>query len=267
MKKMSVCISHLCQSVASVTLLCISLYFSVTVRAQLEKQDSTFKKWEVSFDLKPLFRSDQPYNVFIARNLTEKTSIRLGLSVADWGNTRDTSFFNQLTYIDTVLANAGGQSRLKMISHFNLAIKVGLKYELKKGIVSIYGASDLGLQLQHYNFDAGGGSGAAGIGADTITLQGFQALTYLRTQTTQVNLIQSLGLKYKINQNLSFSIETSLRFGLSESSYSSGMQPFDNPYKGGVTTILTTLVSNTGSQRNFSIEMLPFAGLYLNYHF
>ena len=59
------------------------LILTTTASAQIELKDNTtavpFHKWEVGVDLKPLFRSDEPYNIFVKRYLTERQALRLGL--------------------------------------------------------------------------------------------------------------------------------------------------------------------------------------------
>ena len=76
----------LCTSSTSGKGMCVAVFIlliSVSGFSQswISKNDSSsvvFKKWEVSLDLKPVFRADQPFKIFIAKNLTERSAIRFG---------------------------------------------------------------------------------------------------------------------------------------------------------------------------------------------
>ncbi len=57
--------------------------FSDFAFAQTALQDSSFHQWEVSVDLKPLFRQDQPYTLSVKKYLTERKAIRFAIGTGN----------------------------------------------------------------------------------------------------------------------------------------------------------------------------------------
>ena len=270
MKKMSVCIPLFCKLIASVTLLFVSLYFSATIKAQSEKQDSAFKKWEVSFDLKPLFRSDQPYNVFIARNLTERKAIRVGLSVVDWGKTKDTVIYSQMT-LDSNNRNSIGFGQFKVgdKTKFNFAFSIGYRYEFSKGKICLYSSTDIKYKKKYQNSVYPVSTSSLGDvsqpAIDTLTFQGYNSLSDLISETQSLFLIQSLGIRYYVNKSFSFSIESSLLFGYTKFKYAeTHLAALIYPYSTGR---FDTTTANVENSQEYSFQFQPILGLYLNYHF
>ena len=84
MKKLLMTLCASTPSVKGIYTALFILILSTSAFAQFELKDTThnipFHKWEVSVDLKPLFRSDEPYNLFVKRYLTETKVLRFRLS-------------------------------------------------------------------------------------------------------------------------------------------------------------------------------------------
>ncbi len=235
------------------------LILSTSAFAQFELKDTThsvpFHKWEISVDLKPLFRSDEPYNVMAKWHFTDRKALRFGISMADYSKTQDTSWITEkrvgTIQYDQYTRNIGKK--------MNWAIKLGYQYEFKQGKISIYTASDFEWDTESIDFQTPFQFKGELIDQGAIQpFIGYQSIYLLRSRNTILNLIQSLGIRYHINSYLSCAFETALVGQYKKWGYHIFEDPYISPY-----FIKSTIKG--GSETHFILK--PLMGLFLNYHF
>ena len=236
------------------------LILTTTASAQIELKDNNtaipFHKWEVGVDLKPLFRSDEPYNVLVRWHFTERKAVRLGLGVADYSKTKDTFWIverklNTIQY-DQFTRNNGKK--------MNWAIKLGYQYEFKQGKVSIYTASDFEWIRESIDFRTPFGfRGALIIPQEPVEpFAGYQSIIRIQSRKNTLSLIQSLGFRYTINNYLSCAFETAINGQYIWFFSNVDKDPYLDLY-------YTKFTLKGGSETKFSFK--PLMGLFLNYHF
>lgn len=267
MKKFSFC---LCTSAVKGmhTAVCIVL-FSVSVLAQnttlISKPDSMpFKKWEVSLDVKPLFRSDASYNIMAKWHFSERSALRMGLGTTAILSQKDTSRIREY-YLDGITQQMVTQYEQYRYGpdetkYINWEVKIGYQYEFKHGRISLYTASDLDWKIERTMFDVP----VEAVSGPTGTVEpfkGYQSVWGFIDRKIYYSIIQSIGFKYTINDYLSFTLETSFLAQYIE--FNSGTS--ESPY---VSTPDKVYIKNTtlgGTANNFSFN--PLMGLFINYHF
>jgi hypothetical protein len=252
----------LCVSTPSVKGIYTALFILIlttTASAQIELKDNTtavpFHKWEIGFDLKPLFRSDESYNMLAKWHFTERKAVRLGLGTVDYSKTKDTSWITEkkagTIQYDQYTRNIGKK--------MNWGIKLGYQYEFKQGKVSIYTASDFEWVRESIDFEVPYQFKGELIDQGAVQpFPGYQSIFLLRSRKTFLNLIQSLGIRYQINSYLSCAFETAIVGQYIKWGYSAFEDPYINPY-------FTKSTIKGGSESHFIFN--PLMGMYLNYHF
>ena len=218
----------------------------------------TFKKWEVSLDLKPVFRSDQPFKLFIAKNLSERSSIRFGITGLYIGSS-NSSTTNE-SFKDSVLNSSSGSTRGDtLISNgkvsdpqtsfgYNIGLIIGYRKELFLGKLSLYCSTDLGYYRSYSN---------SSNGTPINFVTGGYSSTVHKTEdiVNNFSLSESLGLRYRINKHISFAVESNITLGYSK---------YKNYYF--VRPINDAGTLNTEGN-NFNLNFNHLSGLFLNYHF
>lgn len=250
------------------TAVCIVL-FSVSVLAQnsflVNKPDSMpFHKWEVSLDVKPLFRSDAPYNIISKWHFSEKQALRLGLGTANLSIQRDTldiyeNFFDNKTQ-QNILQYQQAQYGPNDTKYINWDIKIGYQYEFKRERVGFYAAVDFDWKIEKKTFNVPVQIDAVGNG-NIEPFNGYQSIFFLYDRKSNYTLINSIGMKYALNNSFTCSIETSLNVQLLDYYYATAEFPLRTSPDG-------VYIKNTmrgGKETSFSF--IPVMGLFVNYHF
>ena len=235
------------------------LILTTTASAQIELKDNNtaipFHKWEVGVDLKPLFRSDEPYNVLVRWHFTERKAVRLGLGVADYSKTKDTSWIVEKK-LNTIQYD---QFTRNISKKMNWAIKLGYQYEFKQGKVSIYTASDFEWVRETIDFNTPIQSKGELIDQGAVQpFAGYQSIDFVRNRRNTLSLIQSLGFKYTINNYLSCSFETAIKGQYVWFASKINENPYINPY-------YTKFTIKGGSETHLIFK--PLIGVFVNYHF
>ncbi len=255
-----------CASTPSVkgiyTALCI-LILTVPAFSQVEMNSNNtvapYLKWEVSVDLKPLFRSDEPYNVMAKWHFTEKKALRLGLGISDYSKTKDTFGINEIKYVNGQNQIQYDQFTRNFGNKMNWNIKLGYQYEFKQGKVSIYTASDFDWVNEFIDFNVPIQNKGELIDKGAVQpFLGYQSIFLMQSRKTALNLIQSLGFKYHINSYLSCAFETAIIGRYIKFSYNAVEDPYINPY-------YTKFTVKGGSEKHLIFK--PLIGLFVNYHF
>ena len=216
-----------------------------------------FKKWEVSLDLKPVFRSDQPFKLFIAKNLTERSAIRFGIMVLYLTNS-DAPIVTQ-SFKDSLLFNQSGAIRgdtLVFISsvyapqtvlQYNLGLSIGYRKEIFLSKLSMYSSTDFGFNRSYY-------SNSMGASPNYVTGGSFSTSQKIINTSNNFSLVESLGLRYRFNKHLSFTVESNITLGYSR-------------YKNYTFTRTTDAISATQVGNYFFLNFNHLSGFFLNYHF
>lgn len=202
---------------------CIVL-FSVSVLAQnsssINKPDSIpFHKWEVSLDVKPLFRNDAPYNIIGKWHFSERGALRLGLGTNIWSNKKDSFKLDefildtakQLTYIG-FSQNQFGPNETRSTGY---NIKIGYQYKLTEGIVELYSATDFEWSRNVTNYNVPFQIISYQQGANEPFIN-YQSIVSSISRLNSFGLIQSFGLSYRLKNFLSISFESSLKIEYQE---------------------------------------------------
>ncbi len=240
--------------------LCI-LILTVPAFAQVEMNSNNtvppYLKWEVSLDLKPLLRTDEPYNVMAKWHFTAKKALRLGLGTNNWSKNNDI-----LLIYEYLFDNNQRTDQYLQLAHLddkkvNWDIKIGYQYEFKQGKISLYTATDLNWIKQALDFSIPV-QVVSGPKGTIPPFLGYQSVSYIYYRKTTYSLIQSLGFKYSINNFLSCSFETSLIGQYTEFIYDTAEHPYID-----VSYTKRTTKGGHGIHTSFK----PLMGLFLNYHF
>jgi hypothetical protein len=238
------------------------LMLTVPVFSQVEQTDKTpvttpFHKWEVGFDLKPLFRSDEPYNVLIKRYLSKNQALRLGLGAADISSNKGNTNLGGEYYYTKDSIIYFGQNRDENLKEQKFSVFLGYQFQRQLRQLSLYCAADLFYQLTHYQFvvPVQGYFNYSGVDPTPkqIPLSG-------RTNNVDIFGIKGiLGLKYSFNHALSLSTEMALIFQSEHLKFSEGESFFS-------TTFDLHSALNSSHTTN-KLLFKPIMGIYLNYSF
>ncbi len=256
-----------------------SVIFSITICTSVMAQYTNFrksvditdfKKWEVSLDVKPLFRSDAPYNIMVKKHIDERRTWRLILGASNFSNQKVVYSAGSIDYDTTKLPNPIGTSVYPQSNQTTnttyFSIKVGYQVELERmDRIAIYSASDLGLAyfnqssdasspnntVQGYIYPANPFNGVPSVASDFTTLSTF-------------SLTQSLGLKFPLNRRFSCSLETSI-----SAQYVRSNNKIWKLLRAG--TINPAIAPETQIQifegHQFNFILTPVMGLFINYYF
>lgn len=257
-------------SVKGIYLAIFLIFFAIPILAQVEKKDNTpvSQKWEVGFDLKPLFRSDQPYNVMAKWHFTEKKAVRLRIGSASSTSSSDSIWL--LNY-DEILV---GISKLQFYENYpkrnkkiNGQFSIGYQYSFIKRQISFYSATEFNYEQAHEDFNTFGASKAYSnlYLRDSLKSNIFynkQSLFYLKYRVKTMGISQIIGIDYKFNNHLSISSEFAFSFHRTSHYLSKDEQLPSNS-----SVVIGTYSGFTSSGTNNEVFFKPLLGLYLNYHF
>ncbi len=257
-------------SVKGIYLAIFLIFFAIPILAQVEKKDDTpvSQKWEVGFDLKPLFRSDQPYNVMAKWHFTEKKAVRLRFGSASSTSSSDSIW---LLNHDEILV---GISKLQFYENYpkrnkkiNGQFSIGYQYSFIKRQISFYSATEFNYEQAHEDFNIFGGSRAFSniYLLDSLKSNIYynkQSLIYLKYRVKTMGVSQIIGVGYKFNNHLSLSSEFAFSFHRTSHYLSKDEQLPSNS-----SVVIETYSEFTSSGTNNEVFFKPLLGLYLNYHF
>lgn len=156
----------LCISTPSVKGIYTALFFLIfmtSVSDQIEPKDNVtavpFNNWEIGFDLKPLFRSDEPYNVLAKWHFTEKKAIRLRIGSCSRTSSSDSvNLYNQDFPRIEALRLQYKENIPKQDKKINGQFSVGYQYSFINRQVCFYTATEFNYEQFREDFDALGGS-------------------------------------------------------------------------------------------------------------
>jgi hypothetical protein len=239
------------------------LTLAVPVFSQVEQTDKTpiaapFHKWEVGFDLKPLFRSDEPYNVLGKWHFTERKAVRIGLGTANWSKSNDTFSIEESKLDNNLKTIQYSQSTHNNAKKMNWNIKIGYQYEFNQGKITVYAATDFDWSKETLDFNTpleirGGLPGLVD------SFSGYQSIWYIANRKNIYSIVQSLGFKYTLNSYISCAFETSLIGQYLTFDYGTN----ENPYYLKTGYLKATSTKGNDTQLIFK----PLMGLFINYHF
>ena len=176
--------------------------------AQVVKKDtSTFNKWEISLDLKPLFRKDEPYNVFVKRHLTKRKSLRIGFSTVLTETSDSISYFQNSVITGRRTYTYNLPYEVKKIQY---GIFLGFVYEKDFENLVIYSATDLFFNKNNTKVTS----------TTSGTFRSEEVLNPLEffyptggfNNIQKYGLKQSIGIKFSFMKNVSISIEVSAQY-------------------------------------------------------
>ncbi len=237
------------------------LILTTTASAQIELKDNTtavpFHKWEVGVDLKPLFRSDEPYNIVIKRALNKLWSIRMGMG----GNNKSTIIGNEAK--NSSKSQIGDIYALLLndvdTEDQNYEFNIGLQANKLIKNIRIYSSIDFFMHKSSSLFSVPFGYATRGSGfPDSIT--SFIFLTNSSKNLTSYGIRSCFGIQYFLTPHLSISSELSLQFK-KESFYSY------ESYKDFSVINRDVLNDKTVKYTKRGLGLIPLNGLFLNYHF
>ena len=254
----------LCASTPSVKGIYTALFIlilSTSAFAQIELKDTTysvpFHKWEIGFDLKPLFRSDEPYNIFIKRYLKESRALRLGLFSSDAQFYDDSLNISEIKLTPVRDIFQYWQSKRNKYKSFGFEIRLGYQFEFKKGAVSIYTATDLSYNAYSTHLIDGGGS-QSGDTSQVKPFEGYNPFIGKNIKIKNYGFLQSMGVKYYLCRQLSIGVEATVRLTYSTFSFNYRELPYVD---------LVFLKETTLKGHSSNVSFVPLMGLYLNYYF
>lgn len=252
-------------SVKGIYLAIFLIFFAIPILAQVEKKDSdtTSHKWEVAFDLKPLFRKDEPYNLIVKKHFTQRKSIRIGIGANEIKNNiiEDYEVLQSLgPLLDSKSKIQYFQGSMNASEKSNiLQFSLGFQYKFLLKKVIFYSATDLVYSKTSTNYDLNVTSvGIRDSSLNIITFDGYDPLRLLINKISNYSAKQSFGLQYPFNKSLSLSIEASLSFNHGRYSF----EKRDKPIANQVVEKFTTKIGNVSKG-----VLEPIAGIFLNYHF
>lgn len=264
-----------CKSTPSVKGIYTALFFLIlttSVVAQIEMKDYAtaipFNKWEIGFDLKPLFRSDEPYNVLAKWHFTEKKTIRLRLGSGSSISSSDSvNLYNQDLPRIEALRLQYKENIPKQDKKINGQFSIGYQYSFINRQVCFYTATEFNYEQFREDFDAFGGSRFF---LNTNLYDSLKSniyysknsLTYLKYRAKTIGVSQIIGIGYKLNHHLS--ISTELVIGYYKASYYLSKVEY---LPTNSSAVLETSSEFTSSGTNKGVFIKPLFGLYLNYHF
>jgi hypothetical protein len=249
------------------------MFFTVSVLAQVEKRDTSvtstaFNRWEVGFDLKPLFNKDEPYSVLAKFHLSRRWAIRLGLGSSLFSSTFDSTYLdNSVESTDqNTFQGAYNQQTAPRDIKENWKSNIGFQYQFKIGKISCYTATNVSIErtIQRYNsffFK----SLASPYLIDSLNPNLFRNkinIDALQIDNKTLGVFQVLGFQYHFNNYLSLSNE--IEIGYSRINRKFLLQERLPPQSAQGFWALSSFI-NSGYSSVFFFK--PFASLYLNYHF
>ena len=250
----------------------LTLIITSSAFAQQAKEDKTAPtRWEVSLDLKPLFRKDEPYSLFVKRYLTEKKAVRVGLGLIEQnkekvGNSQILEYLFKTIPSTSQYEYQYGQVRVDdNYSNSNtILFTLGYQYILSKKKVTTYIATDLTYFKTSNLYDFSlttaftNENGQPVFGGPEKTFVGYDPRYKLDAYSNTYSAKQIIGINYSFNKNISLSIETGFVFQYNEYSFRKEDRPYpDQRYE--------KISFGTGSIFNWKFN--PLTGFYLNYHF
>ena len=250
------------------TAVCIVL-FSVSVLAQnsflANKLDSMpFHKWEVSLDVKPLFRSDAPYNLMAKWHFSEHGALRLGLGNANVLIQKDTfriyEYYLDANAQQNIVQYEQYQYGPNDSKYINWEIKIGYQYEFLHGKVGLFTSTDLDYKIERTTFNVPVQSSSVLTGVAN-PFPGYQSVISFYDKRSTYSLIQSFGLQYFLNNYFSLTIESSISVRYIEFLFGKSEYP-SSPTPNGIYVKSTT---KGGNETDFTFS--PIMGLFINYHF
>ncbi len=227
--------------------------------AQIEKATSkdtiTFRKWEVSVDMKPLFRQDESYSLLVTKYFTEKSGLRIRVGFLELSNSDFYKSSIQAIKLKNDSIIALSEAINGDLQTEKYGCEIGYRYGISKLLnnknkISLYAVSNLywDLQINHlklptkirnYPFER------------NLNENGF------KEKINQYGVRQSLGVSYKINSHISVSTEIALSF----------QNQTLNLSQAGETTFLEgdqQLIIDDSQRR---VYFHPLSLLTFNYHF
>ena len=257
-------------SVKGIYLAIFLIFFAIPILAQVEKKDNTpvSQKWEVGFDLKPLFRSDQPYNVMAKWHFTEKKAVRLRFGSAGSTSSSDSvSLLNQDNIRVGILRLQFSENFPKRNKKINGQFSIGYQYSFINRQISFYSATEFNYEQVHEDFNISGGSKAfSNINLyDSLKSNIYynrQNLIYLKNRIKTMGVSQIIGVGYKFNNHLSISSEFAISLYRTSYYLSKNEELASNS-----SVVFETYSEFTTSGTNNEVLFKPLLGLYLNYHF
>ena len=249
------------------------IFFTVSVLAQVEKKDSSiattaFNRWEVGFDLKPLFNKDEPYNVIAKFHLTKRFSVRLGLGTSKLSLAIDSTYVqNWVQSIDqNTFVGAYGQLLAPKEIKKNWKVNIGCQYHLKISKVNCYTATILSIErtvLSYNSFTYK--SLASPYLIDSLNPNIFRNkvnLDVFEINNKTLGISQILGFQYHFNRHLSISNEIEIGYYYVNRKFL--IQERLPPKSAQGFSALSSFINN-GCDNIFFFK--PFASFFLNYHF
>lgn len=251
------------------------LMLTLPVFSQVEQTDKTpiaapFQKWEVGFDLKPLFRSDEPYNVLGKWHFTERKAVRFGLGIANsTASTDSVSLFNQ--DFTRITSNAVLQYREvhpKQNKKKNGQFSIGYQYSIiNNNKISFYSATDISYKQEQEDFNIFGGATFFSnyYLLDSVKSNIFSnkaSLISLEYKSEVYGISQIIGFTYRFNNYLSLSSEFAVIFNRTHYTVSKYERIAGNS---SAVFYTNSEFKSSGTTDDFSLK--PLMGLYLNYHF
>jgi hypothetical protein len=248
------------------------LILTAPVFSQIEMKDNntvvSSPKWEIGFDLKPLFQKDESYNMLAKWHFTEKKAIRLRIGSGSSTSSADSIWlFNQDIIRTGVSKLQYSENYPKLDKKIGGQFSVGYQYSFIKRQVCFYTATEFNYEQIRNDFNTFGGSrGYANSNLyDSLKSNIFynkNTLSYLKYRIRTYGVSQMVGIGYKFNHNLSVSSEFAISYY--KTSHYLSKSEFLPPNSSAVLETSSELTSS-GTNKGFLIK--PLLGLYLNYHF
>jgi hypothetical protein len=242
------------------------IFFTVSSWAQVEKRDTTvtaFYKWDISFDLKPLFRNEEPFSLLVKHYTSPTKAWRFGLGLFASRSPIDKRYLDRYT-IDTQIIFVAS----KVSNQINTYVSVGKQFEKKKDKLILYTSSDVTANFDFIK-DKKGPVGfsypKSFVGINPInkvyvdTIKDYKSIALIFSQ--------SLGVKYSFNKQISVSFEANGSLSFS--------RILDNVDSHGVLTSKDGPSAAVGdipftsydSRWFYFFKLNPLAHIYLSYHF
>jgi hypothetical protein len=249
------------------------LILTNSVFSQIEMKDNTtpavpFHKWELGFDLKPLFQKDESYNMLVKWHFTEKKAIRLRIGSGSRSSSSDSINLDNKDFLRIEATRLQYQELLQTGGKkFNGQFSIGYQYSFINRQVSFYTATEFKYEQfqEDFNLKEGGVTFSNTNLYDSLKSNIYYHKTVLyelKHMSKTYGVSQIIGVGYKINPHLSISSEFAIGyFRTSKYIYTRELLPTNS------STVLQTSSEFTsgGTSKGFFIK--PLLGLYLNYHF
>ena len=239
------------------------LILTLPAFAQIEMKDSKtdvpFYKWSVDFDLKPLFRKEEPFSLLVKRYTSATKAWRFGVGLSASKSPISNSYLDIYTPSTTVTFFSE-----KTSNQIGSYLTIGRQFEKKIEKLFIYTSSDITVKIDFIK-DKSNGTSLSTNATTSVPVNRLYVDTLLNRKILGLTLSQSLGFKYHVNKQISISMEANGSLNIDKiMNNQDAVGILANQF--GVTFGNIPFASKD-NRWLYYLKFNPMAHIYLSYHF